>query len=107
VGGIGSFAFSKFKVVSLAIKPIDSIDNVMMASPVFLQFHFQKPKSTLKQTPNEAFSAHNSENMSGEKPLIVADASKGIKVNSGVIAKKFRDEIKAKVASMTAQGLGK
>jgi hypothetical protein len=39
-------------------------------------------------------------------PLIVADASKGIKVNAGVIAKPFRDEIKVKVQSMVKQGIG-
>lgn len=40
------------------------------------------------------------------KPLIVADAKNGIKVNSGVVAKQFRDEIKSKVAAMQDQGLG-
>jgi hypothetical protein len=40
------------------------------------------------------------------KPLIVADATKGIKVNATVVAKHFRDEIKAKVAAMKEQGLG-
>jgi hypothetical protein len=39
-------------------------------------------------------------------PLIVADATKGIKVNAGVIAKPYRDEIKAKVQSMVKQGIG-
>lgn len=41
-----------------------------------------------------------------DTPLIVADSTKGIKVNSGVVAKQFRDEIKAKVAKMTASGQG-
>lgn len=40
------------------------------------------------------------------KPLIVADATKGIKVNAGIIAQPFREEIKAKVAEMKKQGLG-
>ena len=39
-------------------------------------------------------------------PLIVADSTKGIKVNAGVIAKPFRDEIKEKVERMKQQGLG-
>ena len=45
-------------------------------------------------------------NMSDEKPLIVADPTKGIKVNSGVVAKQFRDELKAKVAALKERGLG-
>jgi hypothetical protein len=44
--------------------------------------------------------------MPGTKPLIVADAEIGIKVNSGVVAKQFRDEIKSKVAAMKDEGLG-
>lgn len=39
-----------------------------------------------------------------DTPLIVADPTKGIKVNSSVVAKQFRDEIKNKVAKMTANG---
>jgi hypothetical protein len=39
-------------------------------------------------------------------PLIVVDATKGIKVNAGVVATPFRDEIKAKVQSMVKQGIG-
>jgi hypothetical protein len=39
-------------------------------------------------------------------PLIVADATKGIKVNAAVVAKPFRDEIKAKVEAMKQQGVG-
>lgn len=41
------------------------------------------------------------------KPLIVADPTKGIKVNAGVVAKPFREALKAKVADMKRQGLGK
>jgi hypothetical protein len=41
-----------------------------------------------------------------ETPLVVADPTKGIKVNAGVIAKPFRDEIKEKVETMKKQGLG-
>ena len=40
-------------------------------------------------------------------PLIVADPTKGIKVNAGNIAKPFRDEIKAKVLALKEQGKGK
>ena len=43
---------------------------------------------------------------SDSKPLIVADSTKGIKVNAGVIAKPFRDEIKAKVEAMKKAGKG-
>eukprot|EP00526_Cylindrotheca_closterium_P014356 CAMPEP_0113639740 /NCGR_PEP_ID=MMETSP0017_2-20120614/20854_1 /TAXON_ID=2856 /ORGANISM="Cylindrotheca closterium" /LENGTH=340 /DNA_ID=CAMNT_0000550981 /DNA_START=57 /DNA_END=1076 /DNA_ORIENTATION=+ /assembly_acc=CAM_ASM_000147 len=39
-----------------------------------------------------------------ETPLIFSLPTKGVKVNSGVVAKQFRDEIKAKVAKMTANG---
>ncbi len=47
--------------------------------------------------------------MSGQisKPLIEADPDKGIKVNAGVVAKAFRDEIKQKVERMKQDGLGK
>ncbi len=41
------------------------------------------------------------------KPLVEFDAAKGVKVNAGVIAKSFRDEIKAKVEAMKQDGLGK
>ena len=41
------------------------------------------------------------------KPLVVADPTKGVKVNAGVVAKSFRDEIKAKVATMKQDGIGK
>jgi hypothetical protein len=40
------------------------------------------------------------------KPLIVADATKGIKVNAAVVAKTFRDEVKLKVEAMKKAGLG-
>jgi hypothetical protein len=40
------------------------------------------------------------------KPLIVADPTKGVKVNAGVVAKPFRDELKAKVEEMKKMGLG-
>ena len=40
------------------------------------------------------------------KPVIVADPTKGVKVNAGVVAKPFRDELKAKVSEMKAMGLG-
>lgn len=39
------------------------------------------------------------------KPLVVADPTKGVKVNAGVVAKSFRDEIKAKVATMKQDGI--
>jgi hypothetical protein len=41
------------------------------------------------------------------KPLIEADPAKGVKVNAGVIAKSFRDEIKEKVGAMKLEGIGK
>ena len=40
------------------------------------------------------------------KPLIVADPQKGIKMDVGVVAQPFRDEIRAKVAAMKKAGLG-
>jgi len=39
-----------------------------------------------------------------DTPLIVADSTKGVKVNCSVVAQQFRDEIKVKVAKMTANG---
>ena len=39
--------------------------------------------------------------------LIVADPSKGIKVNAAIVAKPFRDEIKEKVKALKAHGIGK
>ena len=44
--------------------------------------------------------------MASGTPVIVADGTKGIKVDASLVAKPFRDEIKAKVASMKEQGLG-
>jgi hypothetical protein len=41
------------------------------------------------------------------KPLIEADPTKGVKVNAGIIAKSFRDEIKDKVGAMKLGGIGK
>jgi len=38
--------------------------------------------------------------------LVVADTSKGIKVNSGVIAQPFRDEIKERVQQLNQHGIG-
>jgi len=38
-------------------------------------------------------------------PLIVASETSGIKVNSSIIAKSFRDEIKAKIQSWKEQGI--
>lgn len=40
------------------------------------------------------------------KPLIVADPTKGVKVNAAVVAKPFRDELKTKVEEMKEMGLG-
>jgi hypothetical protein len=39
--------------------------------------------------------------------LIVADPSKGIKVDAGIVAKSFRDEIKQKVDDLKKEGIGK
>lgn len=41
------------------------------------------------------------------KQLIDADPVKGVKVNAGVVAKAFRDEIKEKVEAMKQEGIGK
>ena len=41
------------------------------------------------------------------KPLIEADPAKGIKINAGIIAKSFRDEVKEKVGAMKLEGIGK
>ena len=38
--------------------------------------------------------------------LIAADPSKGVRVDAAVVAKRFRDEIKEKVAQLKAQGIG-
>lgn len=42
-----------------------------------------------------------------ETPLIIADPNKGIKVNSGIIAEPFRQEIREKVKELKQQGIGK
>ena len=39
--------------------------------------------------------------------LIIADPSKGTKVNAAIVAKPFRDEIKEKVKALKAHGIGK
>ena len=55
-------------------------------------------------TTTEKSSSSNSNN----KPtLIVSDPTKGVKVNAGIVAKPFRDEIKAKVEAMKQAGFGK
>jgi hypothetical protein len=41
-----------------------------------------------------------------DKPVIVTDPTKGVRLNASDVAKPFRDEIKAKVESMKAAGLG-
>lgn len=41
------------------------------------------------------------------KPVIFQDPTKGVKVNAAVVAKPFRDEIKAKVEGMKKMGLGR
>ena len=38
--------------------------------------------------------------------LITADSTKGTKVNAGVVAKPFRDEIKRKVERLRSNGIG-
>jgi hypothetical protein len=38
--------------------------------------------------------------------LIVADPTKGVKVDASVVAKSFRDEIKAKVVALKGEGIG-
>lgn len=40
-------------------------------------------------------------------PLITVDPTKGIKVDSGIIAQSFRDVIKQKVVYLQKQGIGK
>jgi len=39
------------------------------------------------------------------KPLIEADPAKGVKINAGIIAKSFRDEVKEKVGAMKLEGI--
>ena len=40
------------------------------------------------------------------KEVIVADPSKGVKVDVSVVAKPFRDEIKQKVKALKDHGIG-
>ena len=40
------------------------------------------------------------------KPLVVQDATKGVRVNASVVAQPFRDEVKRKVEDMKRMGLG-
>lgn len=40
------------------------------------------------------------------KKLVTADPSKGVRVDAAIVAKGFRDEIKAQVAELKAQGIG-
>ena len=49
----------------------------------------------------------SSSNCNNKPTLIVSDPTKGVKVNAGIVAKPFRDEIKAKVAAMKQAGYGK
>ena len=44
--------------------------------------------------------------MAPSAALIVADPTKGIKIDAGIVAKSFRDEIKQKVAKLNAEGIG-
>jgi len=39
------------------------------------------------------------------KPLIEADPAKGVKINAGIIATSFRDEIKKKIGTMKKEGI--
>lgn len=51
--------------------------------------------------------AESSTTTSRKKPLVVvADPTKGIKVNASIIAKPFREEIKMKVDAMKRDGRG-
>lgn len=38
--------------------------------------------------------------------LIVADPNAGVRVDAAIVAKRFRDEIKLKVAELKANGVG-
>jgi hypothetical protein len=38
--------------------------------------------------------------------LVAADPASGVKVNAGIIAQPFRDEIKQKVEQLKAKGIG-
>lgn len=40
------------------------------------------------------------------KPVIVADPTKGVKVDAGVVAAPFRKEIRDKVEALKAHGVG-
>jgi hypothetical protein len=40
------------------------------------------------------------------KPVVVADPTKGVKLDASLVAQPFRDEIKAKVEAMKQSGLG-
>ena len=42
-----------------------------------------------------------------QPPLITVDPTKGIKVDSGIIAQSFRDVIKQKVVDLKKLGIGK
>lgn len=44
--------------------------------------------------------------MTESSKLITADPSKGVRVDAAIVAKRFRDEIKEKVAHLKAQGIG-
>ena len=41
-----------------------------------------------------------------EQRLIIRDPAKGIKVDAGIVAKSFREEIKEKVALLKKSGIG-
>lgn len=44
--------------------------------------------------------------MATSTQLIISDPTKGIKVDAGIVAKSFRDEIKAKIATLKKDGIG-
>jgi hypothetical protein len=43
---------------------------------------------------------------SERKPLVLADPAKGTKMDASIVAKSFRNEIKAKVVAMKQAGIG-
>ncbi|MGK3738853.1 MAG: hypothetical protein ACI90V_005700 [Bacillariaceae sp.] len=43
---------------------------------------------------------------SDRKPLVMADPAKGTKMDASIVAKSFRNEIKAKVVDMKQAGIG-
>lgn len=43
---------------------------------------------------------------SERKPLVMADPAKGTKMDASIVAKSFRNEIKAKVVAMKQAGIG-